>query len=202
MIRVEHSICSPDIRMAHAELGDPIAENEECIWFSLTYQYPALEEGIDGILTGESLSSQSVLTGIPRPQLPQFGEFWSGVWQRLALTSLTDTAVPTEAPPAIERPTEVFSARATDIVRKEALSNTVEEILSILRSSFRNLKRISVDVEDDPEAEGGKWFSITLRLRGEIDGILESERVARYALRAKLRPEEYERFALSYDVVD
>jgi len=59
---------------------------------------------------------------------------------------------------------------------------------------------VSIDLVSDPEAEGSQWLAVTLRLGGEIEKILEMEQACRQALRNKLRPDEYQRFALSYDI--
>lgn len=76
----------------------------------------------------------------------------------------------------------------------------MEQILSTVRASFGNLRRVSIDLECDPEAEDNRWLSVTLRLSGEVERILEMEQAARQTLRAKLRTEDYEKFTLSYEI--
>lgn len=99
------------------------------------------------------------------------------------------------------RPIESITSRAAEFIRQESLSSAVEQILSVLVASFRELERVSIDLESDPEAEDNRWLSGTLRLRGEPEKILEAEQSARRTLREKLAPQDYQEFTLSYELV-
>ncbi len=98
------------------------------------------------------------------------------------------------------RPIQVITARAAEFIRAHSLSSAVEEVFPILQEAYQDLERISIDLVSDPEVDDSQWLAVTLRLRGNTQEILESERKARRMLRDKLRSEDYRHFVLSYEL--
>ncbi len=78
MARVEHTLYSPNTRMAIADVEPPIKEGGELIFFSLKYQYPMhgrWEEGEGAdryVLTYQVFSPNLVLAGTPQPSRTLF----------------------------------------------------------------------------------------------------------------------------------
>lgn len=95
-----------------------------------------------------------------------------------------------------------ITSQAIEFIRTNYLSSAVEKIVPVLEGTYHNLERISIDLGSDPEVEDVRWLAVTLRLRGDIIGILGSERVARKALREKLGLETCSKFTLNYELPD
>jgi len=101
---------------------------------------------------------------------------------------------------AVWRPIQMITAAAAEFIRAHSLSSAVEEVFPILQEAYQDLERISIDLVSDPEVDDSQWLAVTLRLRGNTQEILESERKARRMLRDKLRSEDYRHFVLSYEL--
>lgn len=106
-----------------------------------------------------------------------------------------------EVHPTAWRPSETITAAAADFIHRHSLELAVEKILTSVRETYNHVERVVLDLKEDPEVEDYRWLAVTLRVRGEVADILESERRVRRRLRGLLRVEEYRKFVLSYELV-
>ncbi|MFB3062864.1 MAG: hypothetical protein ACE10C_15995 [Candidatus Binatia bacterium] len=98
------------------------------------------------------------------------------------------------------RPLEAITTFAGDFIRRHLLSSAVEHVIAIVRDTYRHVEQVTIDVKEDPEVEGYRWLAVTIRIRGDVEEILDAERRTRRHLRTMLSREDYRKFVLSYEV--
>ena len=98
---------------------------------------------------------------------------------------------------------EICLEIATDagrFIRQHSLSSALNAIRETVGETYQEVDQIIVDLREDPEIEDFQCLAVTLRLRGGIAEILESERKARSLLRTRLAAGDYKRFVLTYEL--
>lgn len=92
------------------------------------------------------------------------------------------------------------AASAGGFIHQHSLSSTLDVIRETVAETYQEVAEIVVELREDPELEDYQCLAVTLRLRGGIPEILQSERKARSLLRKRLAEGDYKKFVLSYEL--
>ncbi len=99
-----------------------------------------------------------------------------------------------------KQPLEVITLAAGRFITQYALASTIETVLNAIPGAYSHVELVTVDMTEDPEVDGYKWLDVTIRLRGDVSAILDSERRFRHWLRKAIPRHEYRQLVLSYEI--
>ena len=94
----------------------------------------------------------------------------------------------------------MVAPEAGKFIDQHSLSPALDVIGTTVRVTYQHVERVAVELQEDPEVEDFECLVVTLRVRGSIAELLESERKTKGLLRRRLRAEDYRKFALTYEI--
>lgn len=106
----------------------------------------------------------------------------------------------TEFRTGLRQPLEIITLAAGEFITQHALASTIETVLNAIAGAYSHVERVTVDMTEDPEVQGYRWLGVTIRLRGDVSAILDSERRFRHWLRKAIVPRDYRQLVLSYEI--